>query len=543
MATPTARTKTANASDAEATKAHKTRPTRGTKDAPVLIVEELQPIKDAKAGRDFLEGKKLLVPVGMPLNTAMAAICLHHITAMAPGIPPTVTNAIRALAFLMEEVDTTAAIQNYHDGFNTELDNFTTELGQLVADARTKLDLQLEDMAQATTRITQTANDARTQPQSATNPQTINHTLTVTPEQPTYSQVLLQSPKELDPRMLARHNIRRRQVMLEGIEKESRFGKMGDTDMREEVNERLQELGGDKVRARAATKQRNGGVLLEMDSDYGAGWTRTQANIDKLCAAIGEQVTTKKRSYNLIAKFAPLTATLEHESFLDEVHEANNLDAGTISSMRWLKPLHRRTKGQVCGHIMLKVTDATEANRMIVLGIYVANKKITVEKCRVDPVRCLKCQGYNHFAKECIAKSDTCGHCGDQGHRTSNCTNTTKVRCISCNTDDHPSYFRECPTFLKKAADKNNITPENNLPFIQTEEAWTWNNKIDDRKRTPNYNPDHQQAPAIVYQQGNQKARYQQRQEYQDNQHTHNEEGYQQVWGEAATNPPFDSDS
>jgi len=41
MATPTARTKTVNASDTEATKAHKTQPTRGTKDAPVLIVEEL----------------------------------------------------------------------------------------------------------------------------------------------------------------------------------------------------------------------------------------------------------------------------------------------------------------------------------------------------------------------------------------------------------------------------------------------------------------------------------------------------------------------
>jgi len=100
-----------------------------------------------------------------------------------------------------------AAIQNYHDGFNTELNNFTTKLGQLVANARTKLDLQLEDMAQATICIMQTANNARTQPQSVTNPQTINHTLTVTPKQPTYSQVLLQSPKELDPWMLARHNI------------------------------------------------------------------------------------------------------------------------------------------------------------------------------------------------------------------------------------------------------------------------------------------------------------------------------------------------
>jgi len=59
--------------------------------------------------------------------------------------------------------------------------------------------------------------------------------------------------------------------MLDGVEKESRFGKMGDREMKEEINKQLKALkAGDLVRARATTRQRNGGVLLEMDSDYGA---------------------------------------------------------------------------------------------------------------------------------------------------------------------------------------------------------------------------------------------------------------------------------
>lgn len=552
----TARTKNANAKDREDPKAQTGRTTR-QKNGTGFIVEELENIKNAKKGREYLETNSLLVPAGMPITTAMAASCLHQITIMAPGIPTIVIDAIRGMAFLLDEIDTTVATQTYHDGFNAELDNFTTELGQLVTDTQAKVDLQLAELAKATTQLTRTVNEAGPQTQSLSQMQGINHAHTATPGQPTYSQVLVQSPKELDPRMLSRHNIRKRQIMLDGVEKESRFGKMGDREMKEEINKQLKALkAGDLVRARATTRQRNGGVLLEMDSDYGAAWTRTRENISKLCAAIGGQVTTKQRSYNLIAKFAPLSAPLEDETFMKEVQDANNLDDGIITSMRWLKPLHRRKKGQICGHIILKVTDATEANRMITLGMYVANKKLTVEKCNVDPVRCLKCQGYNHFAKECVVNHDICGHCGERGHRTSACTNTTKVHCTSCNMDDHPSYDRYCPTFLRKVADKNSITPENNLPFIQTDEAWTWNKTVDDRKHVSdlglNYN---HPAPAIFYQQGNQYERSQQR-KHQMNQKPgsghdggpprwedpppltqEDDEGYQQ-WAQPATNIP-----
>ena len=190
----TARTKNANAKDREDPKAQTGRTTR-QKNGTGFIVEELENIKNAKKGREYLETNSLLVPAGMPITTAMAASCLHQITIMAPGIPTIVIDAIRGMAFLLDEIDTTVATQTYHDGFNAELDNFTTELGQLVTDTQAKVDLQLAELAKVTTQLTRTVNEAGPQTQSLSQMQGINHAHTAAPGQPTYSQVLVHQEK------------------------------------------------------------------------------------------------------------------------------------------------------------------------------------------------------------------------------------------------------------------------------------------------------------------------------------------------------------
>ena len=40
--------------------------------------------------------------------------------------------------------------------------------------------------------------------------------------------------------------------------------------------------------------------------------------------------------------------------------------------------------------------------------------------------------------------------------------------------DDHVSWSRTCPTFLRKCKEMDRQTPENNLPFFLATEAWTW---------------------------------------------------------------------
>jgi len=86
----------------------------------------------------------------------------------------------------------------------------------------------------------------------------------------------------------------------------------------------------------------------------------------------------------------------------------------------------------------------------------------------------MKCHRWNHIARECIAKEDTCGTCGENSHWMKDCTNKANKRCISCNTEDHASWSRMCPTFLKKCNELDKRTPENSLPFFPSTEAWTW---------------------------------------------------------------------
>jgi hypothetical protein len=86
----------------------------------------------------------------------------------------------------------------------------------------------------------------------------------------------------------------------------------------------------------------------------------------------------------------------------------------------------------------------------------------------------MKCHNWNHVAWECVAPEDICGTCGGNDHWTKDCTNREKRHCVSCNSDDHASWSRTCPTFLRKCDELDRRTPENNLPFYPASEPWTW---------------------------------------------------------------------
>ncbi|PPQ93498.1 hypothetical protein CVT25_005240 [Psilocybe cyanescens] len=460
-------TKTSNIQSSEKPTGRATRA-----NGPADLVEETEVIKGSKDGREFLEEKQLLVPAGRPLTMAMAGSCLHQIMDSSNKIPEVVRHGLRALAYLMEDADQEEATQAYHDGFNSELEFFTSELTQLVKHTQSKVDAKMEEITKATADLVNLAKESALQTRTASQSQlpTTGHPQL---SRPSYSQVLSQPLASVNPRLLARHGIRRRQLMLKGIGTNSSTAGLEDKEIRENINDSLKEIASDAVRLRSATRQRNGGLLVEFDSDYGAAWGRNDENIARLCKAIGDGVETQKRTYQLITKFAPLSATPENPKFIEEVEDSNRMEGGIITSMRWAKAENRRKEHQKWAHIILTTDNVNEANRMIALGIYIANKRVSVEKCKADPTRCLKCQGYSHYAKDCSAKFDTCGQCGEKGHRTKECTSKKKY-CVSCATEEHASYDRLCPVFLKKASDKNLITPENSLPFIPTDEPWTW---------------------------------------------------------------------
>ena len=141
--------------------------------------------------------------------------------------------------------------------------------------------------------------------------------------------------------------------------------------------------------------------------------------------------------------------------------------------MRWAKPIQRRSPGQKTAHLILSVADANIANRAIANGLTICSRRVYVDKIRKEPTRCLKCQGWNHFAAECTSETDKCSNCTEE-HRTVNCPNPHRRACVLCKSDGHGSWSRECPTFLKKVEECNCRNPENALQFIPTTKPWTW---------------------------------------------------------------------
>ena len=70
-----------------------------------------------------------------------------------------------------------------------------------------------------------------------------------------------------------------------------------------------------------------------------------------------------------------------------------------------------------------------------------------------------------------MASSDTCGTCGEE-HRTSECGNKEKTYCVSCKSNTHTSWDRECPEFRRRCDQFDKNYPENNLPYFPSEERW-----------------------------------------------------------------------
>lgn len=222
----------------------------------------------------------------------------------------------------------------------------------------------------------------------------------------------------------------------------------------------------------------NKSYLGEFLHDNGARWFNSQDHVNQFIAALGkngEGASYKRRNHPMIAYYVPLNLNTENPTHLLEIIETNNLHKNDITKIRWAKPPARRSPNQTCGHLIVNFSNLDAANRAKTEGLIICNKKVSVSKFKKEPIRCLKCHGWNHIATECIQTHDKCGTCGEEGHRTSACNNKDATHCVNCDSNDHTSWSRGCPTFLRKCQEYDTKHPENNLPYYPTSsEPWSW---------------------------------------------------------------------
>ena len=94
------------------------------------------------------------------------------------------------------------------------------------------------------------------------------------------------------------------------------------------------------------------------------------------------------------------------------------------------------------------------------------------EKCKREPLHCLKCHGWGHLAASCESPKDICGTCALQ-HRTAICTNRENPWCVLCKVSGHSSWDCCCLIFQQKCCKLNERIDDNSMPYFPTQEAWT----------------------------------------------------------------------
>ncbi|EDR06718.1 uncharacterized protein LACBIDRAFT_299843 [Laccaria bicolor S238N-H82] len=436
----------------------------------VDLDEDEQEIGDSEKGRSYLEEKLLLVPSGALLTLGTLATTLHQIAAL-PGVTLPVINAVRAVAFLLKEVELGAVAEDIRDIANAQFNEMTTDLREFTEGLRVKvmeeLEKKTEVLKEKTVELAEVVEKAVQQAGNAAS----------SPYRDALHRGLSGAPMDANPRLAAKENIRQRQSLVD-IPQGSSLKDCANLVLVGKFTEAMGKATAQKHKIRTALRLQNGGILVEMATDEGAAWLASKDNAAAFLRELGEtEASFKKRSYNVVAYYVPLTLDPGSEKDRREIEESNNIPEGGLTKMRWIKPPARRRTDQRFAHVIATFSDADAANRAIVNGLTICNKRVSVAKSRKEPIRCLKCQGWDHIASECNIKDkevNVCGTCGGRDHWTSKCPQPGVTFCSSCRTSDHTSWDRECPTFRRKIEDLNARDPANDLPFFPAKESWTW---------------------------------------------------------------------
>ena len=443
-------------------------PKPGTRsNSSVTTPADLQEIKDADDGRKFLEKFSLLCPPGEPTTNGSLAACLHQISIMS-NTPKRVANAVRAVALMLEETEEMAINDTIREAFNSHLTEHTSDMQMLVDDVNTKIDSHLKEALEKLTKATADLSNSVPANPAGTAAGTGLTTTTMT-----YATALISPPPHANPRLAAKESIKARQFLLLGI-KESAFGQLDPQQLKAEFNKQLKNLNVNEGKIRSVILQKEGSTLIEVDSDALAKWFANQVNKVEFSSIFGDEVKFKSRSYNVLALNAPTNLIPELEEHREEINETNGWARNTVAAIRWAKPISKRSTNQRSAHLILTFVDPESANRAISNGTTICNRRCRTERVRREPLRCLKCQGWNHMARDCTETKDKCSNCAEN-HRSEECGQLKSLtRCVSCQTSNHASWSRECPTFLRKVEELNERNPENRLPFFPTTEPWTW---------------------------------------------------------------------
>ncbi|KLO05276.1 hypothetical protein SCHPADRAFT_790401, partial [Schizopora paradoxa] len=226
----------------------------------------------------------------------------------------------------------------------------------------------------------------------------------------------------------------------------------------------------------AAKKQRNGGLLFELDSVKSARWLKNPDVRARFVIDFDPGAVMKGTMYPCLLKFVPIAYQVDDRDERERVEASAHLPAGTLSNTRWMKPPGRREKNQRYAHLIAMFPSPETANTAIRHGLYIRGAKIMPVQLFPEPLRCNKCSMFaHHKAVDCPSKVQ-CGWCGRE-HKTNLCSVKLPedMYCVNCKQRGHGAVSRDCPTYWtkKKRMDSRNPATLFKYVVISTDPS-TW---------------------------------------------------------------------
>jgi hypothetical protein len=403
----------------------------------VELDEEDQEVGDSEIGRSYLEERLLLVPDGAPLTLGALTTTLFQIAAMS-GMNRPAINAVRAVAFLLADVELGVVAGDIRDIANAQFNEMTNDLREFTEGLKVKVLDELKEktavLEKKTAELAEVVEKAAKQAGNTAS----------SPYRDALTRTVSGAPLDANPRLAAKESIRLRQSLVD-LPRDSRLRDCANSVLVGKFSEAMGRATVQQHKIRSALKLQNGGILVEMATDEGAAWLASKPNAEAFLQELGEsEASFKTRSYNVVAYFVPLSLDTNSEKDRSEIEETNNIPKDSLMKLRWIKPPVRRHKDQLFGHVIVTFSDADSANRAIVNGLSICHKRVSAAKCKKEPIRCLKCQGWDHVASECVISKEVnvCGTCGGRDHWTSKCVQQGTIYCTSCRAHDHTSWDR-----------------------------------------------------------------------------------------------------
>lgn len=232
--------------------------------------------------------------------------------------------------------------------------------------------------------------------------------------------------------------------------KEAEEGNSSETTKKDIKNKiDISKLGVGITKLRKATR---GAVVVGCESKLQADKLK-----EKVAEDLGEKYVVqepKKRKLKIKIHDIDKEDCESEEDFWSKVAEQNECGSEGVRG----KIIHKTVNSNSRGVTLIIEVDTDARKRLLDLGRVKIGWKICRVQDYVGILRCFKCCGYYHFAKDCV-KKEACGLCAGQ-HMTKDC-NSSARKCVNCEDkikkikirnlkSDHSAYDNNCPCLKKE---------------------------------------------------------------------------------------------